>query len=124
MLLIGIWVVIYSLVVTASILFLGSPSTLVGNLTVRSLAGLLIDWRFLIGGFLALGARFIFIIINNLASKQDTLAQSHLSITAIATTVSIVFVLVANHYLLGEQLRSIQLIGAAVMLGGVFLVFR
>ena len=124
MLLIGLWVIIYSIVVAASILFLGSQSTLLGQLTVKSLLGLLLDWRFLLGGILALGARFVFVIINNLASKHDSLANAHLSVAALATTASIVAILVANYFFMGEQLRSIQLVGATVMLCGVFLVFR
>lgn len=122
--LIALWIAIYSVVVAASIIFLGSPSTILGNLGPKTLLLLLIDWRFLLGGILALGARFIFVIINNLASKHESLAHAHLSITAIATTISIVVVLIANHFLLHEQLRPIQLIGAAVMIVGIFLVFK
>ncbi|HUS25913.1 MAG TPA: hypothetical protein VMY99_01020 [Nevskiaceae bacterium] len=124
MLLISAWVVLYSVVVAASILLLGNPNTLVGHLTWRSLLGLLLDWRFLAGGVLALGARFIFVIINNLASRHPSLSHAHLSIAAIATTASIVMVLVANYFLMGEQLRAIQLLGAAIMMAGIFLVFR
>jgi drug/metabolite transporter (DMT)-like permease len=118
------WTLAYSIVVAASIIFLGNPSTLVGDLSLKSLLKLLLDWRFLLGGILALGARFIFVIINNLASKQPHLADAHLSITALATTVSIVVVLLANHLLLHDQLRPIQLVGAGIMIFGIFLVFR
>lgn len=124
MLIIALWTIVYSIVVAASILFLGAPSTLLGNMTLKSLLGLLLDWRFLLGGILALGARFIFVIINNLASKHETLGHAHLSITALATTMSILFILIANYYFMGEQLRTIQLVGAAIMMGGIFLVFK
>lgn len=122
--LIAFWVSIYSIVVAASILFLGSPSTILGNLNLGSLLKLLIDWRFLLGAALALMARFIFIIINNLASKHPVLEQAHLSITALATIISIIVVLVANNIILHEQLSTTQIIGAAIILFGVFLVFR
>jgi drug/metabolite transporter (DMT)-like permease len=122
--LIGFWVVIYSVVVAASILLLGSPSTILGHLTFKTLLSLLIDWRFLLGGILALVARFIFVIINNLASKDPSLSHAHLSITAVATTVSIIVVLLANHFLLHEQLRPLQLIGACIMLVGLFIALR
>lgn len=118
------WVAIYSVVVAASILFLGKPSFLTGNLTFMSLLSLLLDWRFLLGGVLALGARFIFVVINNLSSKQPGLAQAHLSITALATTASIVVVLVANHFILKEAFSRMQIAGAAVMMFGVFLIFQ
>jgi drug/metabolite transporter (DMT)-like permease len=118
------WVAIYSVVVAASILFLGKPSALAGSLTPLSLLSLLLDWRFLLGGFLALGARFIFVVINNLTSKQPSLASAHLSITAVATTLSIVAVLIANHFILKETLNYTQFAGAAVMVLGVFLIFH
>jgi drug/metabolite transporter (DMT)-like permease len=124
MLSIALWVVIYSVVVAASILFLGSPSTLLGDLNLKSLLSLLLDWRFLLGGVLALGARFIFVVINNLASKQSSLSEAHLSVTALATTVSIAAVLIANHLFMNEHLNAWQLSGAAVMILGVFLIFR
>jgi len=121
---IAVWTLIYSVVVAGSILLLGNPSTVLGHLTPKTLLLLLLDWRFLLGGVLALGARFIFVIINNLASRDVNLSHAHLSITAVATTVSIVVVLIANHFLLGEQLRAIQLVGAAVMMAGFFMIFR
>lgn len=124
MLFIFIWVIIYSIVVAASILFLGSPSTILGHLNFKNLMGLLLDWRFLLGGVLALGARFIFVIINNLASKQESIADAHLTITAVATTASIVFVIIINHFLLGDELKIIQILGIAIVLFGLFLVFK
>jgi len=93
MLLIAVWVIIYSIVVAVSIMLLGNPATILGNLTLKSLLSLLFDWRFLLGGVLALIARFIFVIINNLASKHEELASAHLTITAVATTASVVFVI-------------------------------
>jgi drug/metabolite transporter (DMT)-like permease len=122
--LIAFWTFIYGVVVAASIIFIGSPSKVLGSLSLKTLLLLLLDWRFLLGGFLALGARFIFIIINNLASKHANLSHAHLSITAIATTVSIVFVIIANHIFLNEKLAPIQIVGVCVIMLGVFLVFR
>jgi drug/metabolite transporter (DMT)-like permease len=124
MIFIILWVILYSLVVAASIYFLGSPTTLLGNLNLKNLLGLLFDWRFLLGGVLALIARFIFVIINNLASKEESLADAHLSITALATTASIVVVLIVNYCFLDERLSPIQIIGTAVILLGFFLIFR
>ena len=94
MLLIGFWLVVYSVIVALSIIFLGNPSTLVGALTVKSLLGLLPD-----------------------------LASAHLTITAVATTASVVFVILVNHFLLGEQLRLSQIIGIAIVLFGLYIVF-
>lgn len=124
MLTILLWIVIYSVVVAVSIIFLGSPSTLLGDMNLRNLLSLLFDWRFLLGGVLALIARFIFVIINNIASKNPALADAHLTITAVATTASVVFVIIINHFLLGDQLRAVQFVGIAIVLFGLFIVFK
>ncbi len=124
MFLIALWVIAYDIVVAASIMLLGKPSTVLGQLTLQSLAMLLLDWRFLLGGVLAVVARFVFVIINNLASKQPSLASAHLSLTAIASVSSIVVVILANHFLLGDQLHGIQLVGTAIVILGLILIFR
>lgn len=116
------WMFVYAIVVAASIIFIGRP--IQGSLHLGSLLRLLLDWRFLFGGFLALGARFIFVILNNLASKHPTLSGAHLTIAALATQGSIIAIIIANSIFLGEHLRAIQLVGAGVIIGGVFLVFK
>lgn len=116
------WMVIYAVVVAASIIFIGKP--IAGALNIKSLLKLLFDWRFLLGGILALGARFIFVIINNLASKHPSLQGAHLTVAALATMGSIVAIILANSIFLGEQLRPLQLVGAAFILGGVMLALR
>jgi len=124
MALIAFWVLVYDAVVAASIIFLGSPSTLLGHINIKSLLSLLLDWRFMLGAILAVGARFIFVVINNLASKHPSLAHAHLTITAIASITSVVVIVLANHFLLGDQLRPLQILGIAIVLVGITLVFR
>lgn len=113
---------IYSIVVAASIIFIGKP--IEGQLAVKSLFMLLFDWRFLLGGILALGARFIFVIINNLASKEAATANAHLTIAALATQLSILAIIGANMLFLHERLSLLQIAGAGIILVGVFLVLR
>jgi len=122
MLFIIIWMVIYAVIVAASIIFIGRP--IHGGLTFEALAKLLLDWRFLLGGVLALGARFIFVIINNLASKHPSLSGAHLTVAALATQLSIIAIILANTIFLHEHLRPIQLLGAFIIICGVFLVFK
>ncbi len=122
MLTIVLWMCIYAVVVAASIIFIGKP--IEGNVHLGSLLRLLLDWRFLLGGFLALGARFIFVIINNLASKNAALADAHLTIAALATQGSIIAIILANAIFLGERLQPVQLLGAGIIICGVFLIFR
>lgn len=116
------WTVIYSLVVAASIIFIGKPIS--GGLTLRSLFLLLIDLGFIFGAFLALAARFIFVVINNLASQHPQLKDAHLTIAALATMGSIIAIIIANAIFLNEQLRPIQIVGAIVILIGIFLIFK
>lgn len=122
MLLILAWMVVYAVVVAASIIFIGRP--IHGNVQFSSLVRLLLDWRFLFGGALALIARFIFVIINNLASKHSSLSGAHLTVAALATQGSIIAIILANYLFLGEHLKAVQLLGAAIIIGGMFLVFR
>lgn len=124
MLLIYLWTFIYGVIVAASIYFIGKPSAVLGSLSFKSLISLLLDWRFLLGGVLALGARFIFVIINNLASKHEHTQSAHLTIAALATSVGILFVILANYIFLNEVLKPIQVIGAVLILIGVFLAFQ
>lgn len=112
---------VYAIVVAASIIFIGRP---LGTLHAKSLFMLLFDWRFIIGCFFALGARFIFVIINNLASKNPQLSHAHLTIAALATQISIIAIIVANAVFLHEHLRPIQYGGAAMILAGMLLIFR
>lgn len=124
MVIILIWLGVYDITVAASILLLGNPSTILGDLSLKSLLMLLLDWRFLLGGLLALGARFIFVIINNLTAKHPSLSHAHLSLTALATITSVVVVLLANHFILHERFNSMQMLGTGIVLFGLFLVFR
>jgi drug/metabolite transporter (DMT)-like permease len=121
-LVIVVWMIIYAVVVAASIIFIGKP--IHGTLHFKTLLMLLLDWRFLFGGMLALCARFIFVIINNLASHQPTLQDAHLTVAALATQGSIIAIVLANVIFLNEHLRPIQLFGAGIIIIGVFLVFR
>lgn len=116
------WMVVYAIVVAASIIFIGKP--IEGALNLTSLLRLLIDWRFLLGGVLALMARFVFVIINNLASKHPNLQHAHLTVAALATMGSVVAIILANHIFLHEQLRTIQFVGVALILSGLIFIFR
>ena len=122
MLIIAGWVILYAIIVAASIIFIGKP--IHGSLDISSLAKLILDWRFILGCFLALGARFIFVIINNLASKHASLSKAHLTIAALATMGSVITIIIANALFLGERLSNTQLAGAAIIALGIFVAFR
>ncbi len=73
MLVLGFWVFLYSVVVALSIILIGKPTAFVDGMTFIKLLKLLLDWRFILGGILAVGARFIFVIINDIISKTPSL---------------------------------------------------
>src|SRR3989344_2106248 len=118
------FLIVYSFVVAASIYFLGKPSLILGDLSWKTFLFLLIDWRFLLGGFLALGARFMFVVINNVAAKIPSLAASHLTVSTLATTGSLLVVVLVNHFFLGERLSLPQMIGGVITVVGISLVLR
>lgn len=116
--------IVYSFVVAASIYFLGKPSLILGDLSWRTFFLLLIDWQFLLGGCLALGARFMFVVINNMAARIPSLSASHLTVSALATTGSLLVVVLVNHFFLGERLSPSQMIGGVITVVGISLVLR
>lgn len=117
-----IWTLIYSIVVAASIIFIGRP--LEGSLTVQALAKLMLDVGFLFGLVLAFGARFMFVIINKTASEIPSLSKASLTVAALATMCSVIAIIIANYIFLGEQLKNVQFIGVALILAGIFFVFK
>lgn len=118
------WVIIYSVIVALSIILIGRPGVLDDGIAFQKLLSLLLDWRFLLGGVLAVSARFIFVIINHLISKTPSLEKAHLTLTALATIVSIIFVIFANFFFLHEQLKPLQIAGTLIIFAGLLLVFR
>lgn len=118
------WIVVYGLAASASIILLGKPSLVLGDLSFKTFLLLLMDWRFLVGGLLGMVCRVLFIVINNIASKTPQLSVAHLSITALATTASVLIMLMVNRTLLGEHLSSLQILGAVIITFGIFLTVR
>lgn len=120
----AVWLVAYAFVVALSIIFIGKPSLILGHLSLKSLFQLFLDWRFLLGGLLALTARFMFVIINNIAANTPGLAKAHLSISALATTGSLIVIVLINQLWLHEQLTPLQLGGAIIVIGGIILIMK
>ena len=81
---------------------------------------LLFSWQFILGA--AFAARLIFMMINSALFKIPELSASSTTITTLITTVSLVFVIIANYFFLGERISSSQVIGAVVIFIGIFLM--
>lgn len=118
------WTCIFSLVTVVSILLTGSRTLISGDINFSRLLQILLDWRFLLGALFAFGARLSFILINNALLKIPQLAESSTTITALITSVALVFVILANYFFLGERIGLTQGVGAFIILFGIFLVTR
>jgi drug/metabolite transporter (DMT)-like permease len=83
---------------------------------------LIINWRFILAMSLAIMARVSFMLINSTLLNIPSLAPAATTITVFITTLSILFILVANHFILNETLSLRQAIGAAIIITGVFVI--
>lgn len=118
-----LYTILFSLVTVVSILLTGSRSFINGsNLTPMGVLKMLIDWHFILGAGFAFAARLFFILINNSLLKIPELAGSSTTITTFITSIAMIFVVIANYYVLGEKINLTQGIGAFVILIGIFLI--
>lgn len=113
---------LFSIATVASILLLGSRAIIGGDMNFMRILQLLFSWQFILGAVFAFAARLIFMMINSALFKIPELSASSTTITTLITTVSLVFVIIANYFFLGERISSIQVIGAVVIFIGIFLM--
>lgn len=107
-----------------SILFLGSRSIISGSMDFASIIRILFGWPFLFGAFFAFFSRLLFMMINSSLYKIPHLSASSTTVTTFITSVSLIFVAIANYYFLGEKMSLTQGIGAFVILIGIFLISK
>ena len=120
-----LYTILFSIVTVISILLTGSRSFITGaELTPMKLISMLIDWHFILGASFAFLARLFFILINNSLLKIPSLAESSTTVTMFITTITMVFVIVANYYFLGERITIPQSIGALVIIFGIIIISR
>lgn len=119
-----IYTVLFSVATVASILLLGSREIIGGIMTPVRMIQIIFTWQFILGAFMALVARLLFILINNALYRMPTLSDSSTTITTLITTVALIFVMIANYYFLNERITWIQGVGAATIFFGIFLVTR
>jgi drug/metabolite transporter (DMT)-like permease len=63
-------------------------------------------------------------MINGALYKIPHLAIGSTTATTFITSVSLIFVVIANYYFLGERINLSQGIGALIILVGIFLIAR
>lgn len=119
------WILIYCITNTVSIVLLGDRSLISGNLlNINNIVKLLLNWKFILAMLAAVLTRLSFIMINNALLKLPRLADASTSITTFATLLSLIFILLANYFFLGEKLDLRQAIGAFIVLLGVMVMLK
>lgn len=101
---------------------MGSRDIIGGNITFASLPGIIFHWKFIAGAFFAFLARLFFVLINNSLYKMPKLAAGSTTITALITTIAMVFIIIANYYFLGERLNYTQGLGAFFIILGATII--
>jgi drug/metabolite transporter (DMT)-like permease len=116
--------VLFSITTVVSILCLGSRSILGSSMDLPSIIRILFGWQFLTGAFFAFLSRLLFMMINSGLYKIPQLSESSTTVTTFVTSVSLIFVAIANYYFLGERISVTQGIGAFIIMIGIFLISK
>jgi drug/metabolite transporter (DMT)-like permease len=120
-----LWLIIYCIANTLSIVLIGDRSLISGNLlNPDNIIRLIFNWKFILAMVFAVVCRISFIMLNNALLKVPRLANSSTSITTFATLLSLGFVLVANYLFLNEKLNLQQVFGAFIVLVGVTIMMK
>lgn len=119
------WTIIFSLTGAAVTVLLGDRNLLAGNLlNFTKFVSLIFHWKFIVAVALSFVARYSFMLINNSMLNIPSLAQNSTTITALITSIGMIFMIAANFIFLGERLNIQQGIGAFVILLGVWIMFK
>jgi drug/metabolite transporter (DMT)-like permease len=125
MIVIFFWTIIFSLTGAAVTVLLGDRNLLAGNLlNFTKFVSLIFHWKFIVAVALSFVARYSFMLINNSMLNIPSLAQNSTTITALITSIGMIFMIAANFIFLGERLNIQQGIGAFIILLGVWIMFK
>ncbi len=116
--------IIFSITTVVSILLLGSRSIISGEMDMMGVFQTLFSWQFILGAIFAFGSRLAFMLINSALYKIPELSNSSTTITTLITTVSLIFVIIANYFFLSEKISLLQGVGAMVIIFGIFLITK
>lgn len=119
------WTIIYCFSSAMSIVLVGDRNLISGNLfELSTLVKILFNWKFILAMTLAIFSRISFIFLNNNLLKIPRLASISTTLTTFITLLSLIFIVIANYYFLGEKLNQQQVIGAGIILIGVSLMLK
>lgn len=118
-------VLLFCTTTVLSILLLGDRKLISGNLLdPKNILNLIFNWKFILAMLFAVMTRFTFVLINNALLKVPHLAGASTTLTIFITTVSYIFIVIANHLYLHERLNLQQVVGAIIILLGVAMMFK
>ncbi len=118
-------IIVYCLATVTSIVLLGDRSLISGNLfKIETILSLLVNWKFILAMMSAVVARLTFVLINSTLLKFPHLSNVSTTITVFITLLSLIFIVIANHFFLDERLSHQQILGAVVILIGVFIIMK
>jgi drug/metabolite transporter (DMT)-like permease len=107
-----------------SILLLGSRQIIGLEMNFGNIIKIIFGWQFLLGAFFAFFSRLLFMMINSALFKMPNLSESSTTITTLITSISLIFVMLANYYFLNEKISTLQGVGAFVIIVGIFLITK
>lgn len=119
------WTLMFCICNATSIFLLGEKSLIKGSLNNwESFFKIIFHWKFTASMFFAVVARASFIMINNSLLRDDKFANSSTTVTSFISILSLVFIVIANYFFLGELLNMKQVIGAAILLIGLYVMLN
>lgn len=117
--------IVFSVSGAATTVLLGDRNLLSGNLlNWNKFLSVIFHWRFIVAFLCAFVARYSFMLLNAQLLKIPSLAQNSTTIAGFITSVGVIFVILANYLFLGERISFQQVIGAVIIIIGVFIVLR
>jgi drug/metabolite transporter (DMT)-like permease len=115
---------LFSITTVLSILLLGSRQIIGLDMNFNNIIRIIFGWQFILGAFFAFFSRLLFMMINSTLFKMPHLSASSTTITTFITSVSLIFIVLANYLFLHEKITTLQGIGAFVIVVGIFLITK
>ena len=115
---------LFSITTAASVFLIGNRNLIGGPVDFYGIVKVILNWRFILGAMFAFCSRILFLMINSALYKIPGLSKASTTITAFITSVSLIFVILANYLFLGEKINITQAVGIFVILFGIFLITR
>lgn len=125
MLLIIFLTLVFSISSMGTTVLLGDRGLLSGKmLDWNGFFHVITNWRFILAMFLALAARYSFMLINGKLLMIPKLASNSTTITAFITSISVIFLIIGNVIFLHERMSYQQALGASLIMIGIWVILK